>query len=45
MPFALSGNIHDFIASLEKSSNNLLKWFDKNLMKYNLGKCHLFVSS
>ena len=33
------------ISSLEKSSKDLLKWFDDNLMKSNPNKCPLLVSS
>ena len=43
--YAVSNNIDDFISSLEKSSNDLLKWFDDNPMKNNLYKCHLLFSS
>ena len=32
-PYAVSDNIDDLISSLEKSSKDLLKWFDDNLMK------------
>ena len=34
----------DLISSLEKSSKDLLQWFDDNLMKSNSDKCHLLVS-
>ena len=44
-PYAVSNNIDGLISSLEKSSKDLLKWFDDNLVKSNLGKCHLLVSS
>ena len=44
-PYAVSDNIDDLISSLEKSSKDLLKWFDDNLMKSNPNKCHLLVSS
>ena len=43
-PYAVPGNIHDLVSSLEKSSKDLLKWFDDNLMKSNPNKCHLRVS-
>ena len=33
------------MASLEKSSKGLFKWFDDNLMKINIDKCRLLVSS
>ena len=33
------------ISFLEKSSKDLIKWFDDNLMKSNPDKCYLLVSS
>ena len=45
MPYAFSNNIDELIASLEKSSKDLRKWFYDNLMKSNPDKCHLLVSS
>ena len=45
LPCAVSNNIDDLVASLEKSSKDLLKWFDYNLLKSNVDKCHLLVSS
>ena len=44
-PYAISGNTDDLISSLEKSSKELLKWFDDNLMESNPDKCYLLVSS
>ena len=44
-PYPVSDNIDDLISSLEKSSKDLLKWFDDNLKKSNPDKCHLLVSS
>ena len=44
-PYAVSDNIDDLISSLERSSKDLLKWFDDNLMKSNPDKCHLLFSS
>ena len=44
-PYAVSDNIDDLISSLERSSKDLLKWFDDNLMKSNPDKCHLLVIS
>ena len=35
MSYAVSDNIDDLIASLEKYSKDRLKWFDDNLMKSN----------
>ena len=42
-PYAVSDNADYLMSSLEKSSKDLLKWFDDNLMKSNLEKCHLLV--
>ena len=44
-PHAVSDNIDDLILSLEKSSKDLLKRFDDNLMKSNSNKWHLLISS
>ena len=44
-PYAVSDNIDDLISFLEKSSKDLLKWFDDDLMKSNPDKCHLLASS
>ena len=44
-PYIVSHNVDDLIASLEKSSKDLLRWFDDNLMKSNPHKCHSLVSS
>ena len=44
-PYSVSDDIDDLISSLEKSSKDLLKWFDDNLMKSNPDKCHLLVNS
>ena len=43
-PYGVSDNIDDLISSLEKSSKDLVEWFDDNLMKSNSDKCHLLVS-
>ena len=43
--YAVSNNINDLIASLEKSSKGLFKRFDDDLIKRNHNKCHLLVSS
>ena len=42
-PYAVSDNIDDLISSLERSSKDLLKWLDDNVMKSNLDKCHLLA--
>ena len=45
-PYAISDNTDDLISSMAKSSKDLLKWFDDNLMNLsNPDKCHLLVSS
>ena len=44
-PYAVSDNIYGWLSSLEKSSKDLLKWFDDNLKKRNPDKCHLLLSS
>ena len=44
-PYALSDDIDDLIASLEKCLKDLLKWFNCNLRKSNPDNCHLLVSS
>ena len=44
-PYAVSDDIDDLMASLEKYLKDLLKWFDDNLRKSNPDKCHLLVSS
>ena len=44
-PYAVSDNINDLISPLEKSSKDLLQFFDDNLMKSNPDKCHLLFSS
>ena len=44
-PYAVSDNIDDLISSLRKSSKDLLKWLDDNLVKSNPDECHLLVSS
>ena len=41
MPYA----VYNLIVSFEKSSKDLLKWFDDNLTKSSPDKCHFLVSS
>ena len=43
-PHAVSDNIYGLLSSLEKSSKDLLKWFDDNPKKRNPDKCHLLLS-
>ena len=42
---ATTNDIDSLIASLEEASKSLFTWFDNNLMKSNVDKCHLLVSS
>ena len=44
-PYAVSDNIDDLISSLERSSKDLLKWLDDDVMKSHPDKCHLLASS
>ena len=44
-PYATANDIDSLIVSLEKASNSLFTWFDKNLVKSNADKCHLLVIS
>ena len=44
-PFTSANNIDDLIDSLEKVSSILFKWFKDNLLKGNLDRCHLLVST
>ena len=41
MPYTSSNDVK----SLEETSKELFKWFDKNLMKSNPDKCHLLLST
>ena len=40
----VADNIDGVINSLEKASKILFKWFNDNLMKINVDKCHMLVS-
>ena len=44
-PDTSSNDVNELIKSLEEASKELFKWFDDNLMKSNLEKCHLLVST
>ena len=41
MPYTSSNDVK----SLEETSKELFKWFDKNLTKSNPDKCHLLLST
>ena len=43
-PYASSSNLNTLINKLEKSTNNLFKWFRNNHMKANADKCHLLAT-
>ena len=44
-PYVTANKMYSLIASLEEASKSLFTWFDNNLMKSNVDKCHLLVSS
>ena len=44
-PYVIAGDINSVIASLENASKVLFEWFENNLLKSNVAKCHLLVSS
>ena len=44
-PYVIADNIDGVIKSLEEASEILFKWFNDNLMKINVDKCHLLVST
>ena len=44
-PYVIAGDINGVIASLENASKVLFEWFENNLLKGNVAKCHLLVSS
>ena len=44
-PYVIADNSDDLIKSLEEASTALFQWFDNNLLKSNLDKCHLQISS
>ena len=43
--FIKENKIDNVIASLEKVSDALLNWFKKNLLRNNVDKCHVLVST
>ena len=43
--YVIADDINGVIASLEKASKVLFEWFENNLLKSNVAKCHLLVSS
>ena len=44
-PYATANDIDSLITSLVEASKSLFTWFDNNLMKSNVYKCHLLASS
>ena len=42
--YVSADKIHGVVKSSEEASEILFKWFNDNLMKINIGKCHLLVS-
>ena len=44
-PYVVADNIDGVIKILEEISEILFKWFNDNLMKINVDKCHLLVSA
>ena len=45
IPYASTNNLDAVIDKLEKSTNNLFRYFRNNHMKPNVDKCHLLVTS
>ena len=45
IPYMIADNMYDLITSLEQAPNGLFEWFKNNLLKSNIGKCHLLVST
>ena len=44
IPYLIVGGTNGAIESLEKASKALFEWFENNLLKSNVDKCHLLVS-
>ena len=44
-PYLSAKNVEDVIESLERASLSLFRWFQNNLSKGNVGKCHFLVSA
>ena len=44
-PYLSAKNVEDVIESLERASLSLFRWFQNNLLKGNVGKCHFLVSA
>ena len=38
--YVIADDINGVMASLEKDSKALFEWFEKNLLKSNVDKCH-----
>ena len=44
-PYLSAKNVEDVIESLERASVSLFRWFENNLLKGTLDKCHFLVST
>ena len=44
-PYVIADDVNGVIASLEKASKAMFKWFENNSLKSNANKCYLLVSS
>ena len=44
-PYLSAKNVEDVIESLERASVSLFRWFENNLLKGNVAKCHFLVST
>ena len=44
-PYVIAENIDEVIKSFEEASEILFKWFNDNLIKINVCKCYLLVST
>ena len=44
-PYLFAKNVEDVIESLEQASVSLYRWFESNLLKGNVDKCHFLAST
>ena len=44
-PYLFAKNVEDVIESLEQASVSLYRWFESNLLKGNVDKCHFLEST
>ena len=44
-PYLSAKNVEDVIKSVERASVSLFRWFENNLLKGNVAKCHFLVST